>query len=450
MRFLRDREERNNELQSDAGPDMFEPGNSPIGGVGEPAIPACLNDLEGTAAEACGLDELHSVILDVVDALVVVLDHEGRIIRFNRACEKATGYSFEEVAGAKAWDRLLLPEEAGPVEEVFKSLRSGEYPNSYENCWVTKDGGNRMIAWSNTAIPNPDGSVRYVIGTGLDVTDRRCTEDGLRWRTEDLMLLNTLNESANRGDDLHTIARLMSLGTKRSLSSHGAWLYLLDETRTHLILQDVNIPPGITKQIEKLLGVSLPTTVAIRLERCDSHREAVETGSPVFVTGNDAVNEMLRQFADASDVPAPLRTIALGLIPAIRKLLDLHSLALIPLISAGETVGLMSVGTSSELTDVQVGRLATIARQIAGIIRHRRSEENLLASEATLAEAQRIARIGNWSWDITRDERRWSEEVYRILGRGIDQCRPTYESFIEAVHPDDRDTVVAAQEKALR
>ena len=450
MRFLRDREERNNEPESDTGPGVFEPGDSPIGGAGEPVIQSCLNDLEEAPVEACGADRLCSVILDVVDALVVVLDHEGRIVRFNKACEEATGYSFEEVAGAKVWDRLLLPEEAGPVEEVFKGLRSGEYPNSHENCWVTKDGRNRQIAWSNTAIPNTDGSVRYVIGTGVDITDRRCAEDGLKWRTEDLMLLNTLNESANRGDDLHTIARLMSLGTKGGLSSHGASLYLLDEARTHLILQAVNVQPDIAKQIEKLLGTSLPTTVALRLADCDSYRKAVETGSPVFVTGKDAVDELLRQFADASDVPAPLKVVARGLIPAIRKLLNLRSITLMPLISAGEPVGLVDIGASSELTDVQVGRLATIARQVAGIIRHRRSEEDLRSSEATLAEAQRIARIGNWSWDIARDERHWSEEVYRILGLGIDECRPTYESFIEAVHPDDRDAVTAAQEKARR
>ena len=429
---------------------MFEPGNSPIGGVDEPAIPSCLNDLESGAAEACGADGLCSVILDVVDALVVVLDHEGRIVRFNKTCERTTGYSAEEVVGAKVWDRLLLPEEAGPVEGVFKNLSSGEYPNSHENCCVTKDGRNRLIAWSNTAIPNPDGSVRYVIGTGIDVTDRQSAEDGVRWRTEDLMLLNTLNESANRGDDLHSIARLMSLGTKGELASHGASLYLLDGTREHLVLQGVNMRPGITKQIEKLLGVSLPTTITIRIAGCDSYREAVETGSPVFVSGDDAIDELLRQFADASDVPAPLRAIARGLIPAIRKLLDLHSVTLIPLISAGEAVGLVDIGASSALTDVQVGRLATIARQVAGIIQHRHSEEDLQSSEATLAEAQRIARIGNWSWDIARDERHWSEEVYRILGREIEECRPTYESFIETVHPDDRDMVTAAQEKTLR
>jgi len=449
MKFLRDRDERDDSLRGDPGPGMIETGNSPIGGMGELAARSCLNDLEKTAAEACGVDGLCSIILDVVDALVVVLNHEGRIVRFNRACEEATGYSFKEVAGTKVWDRLLLPEDAGPVEEVFKSLCSGDYPNQHENCWVTKDGQSRTIAWSNTAIPNPDGSVRYVIATGVDVTNRRCAEDGVKWRTEDLMLLSTLNESANRGDDLRAIARLVSLGTRGDFSTHGATLYLLDETRTHLTIQGVNLRPGVMKQIEKLLGISLPSTITIRLADCGPHREAVESCSPVFVTGDDAIDDLLREVADASDVPAALRTVVRGLVPAIRKLLDVRSVTLIPLLSEGEPVGLLDTSGTSELTDVQVGRLATIARQIAGIVKRRRSEEALRRSEATLEEAQRIARIGNWSWDIARDERHWSDEVYRILGRTIDECQPTYENFIEAVHPDDRDLVNAAHDKAL-
>jgi len=122
MRFLGDREERDDALQDDSGPGMLGPGDSPTDGVSELAARCCLNDLEKTAAEACGVDGLCSVILDVVDALIVVLDHEGRIVRFNRACEETTGYSFKEVAGAKVWDRLLLPEDAGPVEEVTPTV----------------------------------------------------------------------------------------------------------------------------------------------------------------------------------------------------------------------------------------------------------------------------------------------------------------------------------------
>src|SRR5271154_723374 len=51
-----------------------------------------------------------SGILDTVGALVVVLDPEGCIIRFNRAGEQSTGYSFAEVAGQKMWDLLMVPE----------------------------------------------------------------------------------------------------------------------------------------------------------------------------------------------------------------------------------------------------------------------------------------------------------------------------------------------------
>src|SRR6202043_920198 len=53
-----------------------------------------------------------SAILDIVGALIVVLDRKGRIVRFNRTCEQTTGYSFAEAQGKYVWDLLLLPEEA--------------------------------------------------------------------------------------------------------------------------------------------------------------------------------------------------------------------------------------------------------------------------------------------------------------------------------------------------
>jgi PAS domain S-box-containing protein/putative nucleotidyltransferase with HDIG domain len=449
MRFLRDREGHDDTLQGDSGPGLFEPGDSPTGGVGDPAARSCLNDVERTAAEACGVDGFCSVVLDVVGALVVVLDHEGRIVRFNRICEETTGYSFEEVAGAKVWDRLLLPEDAGSVEEIFNDLCSGDYPNQHENCWITKDGRNREIAWSNTTLPNPDGSVRYVIGTGIDITDRQSAEDGVRWRTEDLALLNTLNESANRGDSLREIAHLLALGTRRDFGNHGASLYLLDESHTHLTLQGLFFQKGVAEKIERLIGVTLPSTGRIRLEECRYHKEIMEGGSVVVMNDEEEIRALMLEFVDAANIREALRVTVRSLIPAIQKLLGIHSIAIMPLLSEGDLTGLMGFSGTTRPTDMQLGRLATVARQVAGITRHRRSEEALRLSEATLAEAQRIARIGNWSWDIARDERHWSKEVYRILGRTTDECRPTYENFIEAVHPDDRDMVTAALDRAL-
>jgi PAS domain S-box-containing protein len=117
-----------------------------------------------------------SAVLDTVGALVVVLDREGRIVRFNRACERTTGYSFDEVKGKLLWDLFLVPEEVEPVKAVFEELQAGLFPNEYENYWATKDGGRRLIAWSNTALLGADGAVEYVIGTGIDVTERKQAE----------------------------------------------------------------------------------------------------------------------------------------------------------------------------------------------------------------------------------------------------------------------------------
>lgn len=131
---------------------------------------------------------LASAVLDILDALVLVLDREGRIVRFNRACERLTGYSFEEVRGRLLWDLLLVPEEMAAVKAVFRSLRAGQFPNRHENYWVDRDGGRHMVAWSNSALVDNQGEVQYVIATGLDITERRRAEEERRRLVRDLAL----------------------------------------------------------------------------------------------------------------------------------------------------------------------------------------------------------------------------------------------------------------------
>ncbi len=46
--------------------------------------------------------------------------------------------------------------------------------------WLAKDGTRRLIAWSNTAFPREDGSVEYVIGTGIDISEQREVEKRLQ------------------------------------------------------------------------------------------------------------------------------------------------------------------------------------------------------------------------------------------------------------------------------
>jgi diguanylate cyclase (GGDEF)-like protein/PAS domain S-box-containing protein len=66
------------------------------------------------------------------------------------------------------------------------------------------------------------------------------------------------------------------------------------------------------------------------------------------------------------------------------------------------------------------------------------AEERLRRSEAQLAEAQQLAALGSWEWDIVSTEVTWSPELYRILGRDPDRSSASYEGYFEAIHPSDR------------
>jgi PAS domain S-box-containing protein len=114
-------------------------------------------------------------ILDTIGALVIILDREGRITGFNRACEQTTGYTFSEVKDRHFWDIFLVDEEMETVKAVFKELNSGT-PSKFENQWKKKDGGLCLIEWSNTVITDAGGSVEYIISAGTDITERRRLE----------------------------------------------------------------------------------------------------------------------------------------------------------------------------------------------------------------------------------------------------------------------------------
>ena len=122
------------------------------------------------AREQCG------AILKAVGALIVVLDRQARIVFFNQACEETTGYSASQVQGRVFFDFLLVPEEVAGVQTVFAELRAGQFPNRHENDWVAKDGRRRRIMWSNTALLDERGEVTFVVGTGIDLTERRRAE----------------------------------------------------------------------------------------------------------------------------------------------------------------------------------------------------------------------------------------------------------------------------------
>ena len=79
-------------------------------------------------------------ILDTAGSLVCVLDPDGRILRFNRACELLTGYTFDEIRGRPFYDFLLPEDEIEPVKIALANVVADAPPAASENHWLTRAG----------------------------------------------------------------------------------------------------------------------------------------------------------------------------------------------------------------------------------------------------------------------------------------------------------------------
>ncbi len=94
----------------------------------------------------------------------------------------------------------------------------------------------------------------------------------------------------------------------------------------------------------------------------------------------------------------------------------------------------------------QFSLLLGISRDIT---ERREARQALKHSEASLSEAQRIARVGSWEWDLASEVIYWSDEMYRILGYDPGGIIPTFQSFMHHVHPDDRELLETSINEAI-
>jgi len=130
-------------------------------------------------------------VLDYMDALVIVLDRAGKIIRINRACERLFGYCDEVLRDKLTTDVLRLPGQTGALENLVQLLRNNLSHEHYETEWVDNDGIQRTIAWTINTFPDEYGQLEYVFASGIDITVRKNAE--LQLRREQALLKSLIN-----------------------------------------------------------------------------------------------------------------------------------------------------------------------------------------------------------------------------------------------------------------
>lgn len=145
-----------------------------------------------------------ATVLDTAGAMVVVLDPEGRIQRFNRAAEQVSGYRSHEVLNKGIWEVYRPVGEKEFFKSAIANLLAGQPYSRFEKYCSVKDEGSRAVTWSNTAMYDEQGRVEYIVCTGIDITDVRRAEE----------------EAQRHLADLARVSRITMLGEMASAMAH--------------------------------------------------------------------------------------------------------------------------------------------------------------------------------------------------------------------------------------
>jgi PAS domain S-box-containing protein len=125
---------------------------------------------------AVNQDALVNLIIDHVDAAITVYDADGNLIRVNKGAERISGFSFAEMRNPATWRHLIPGDDHRRVMAILGRRRVEEFPIINVNPWVHKDGTQRLLRWSNVALPDSEGGVAMIVCIGFDITEQHQLE----------------------------------------------------------------------------------------------------------------------------------------------------------------------------------------------------------------------------------------------------------------------------------
>jgi PAS domain S-box-containing protein/diguanylate cyclase (GGDEF)-like protein len=152
-----------------------------------------------------------SAVVDTAGALVMLAAPDGRVVMFNRACEEALGWKAQEAIGRLCWEVVRRVGDELAVRRMFHDLEGMPLKTRIQGEWHTRDGKPRSIIWTRTLLRRADGSVEYVLGTGIDATELRGAKERLHYVSN----FDTLTGLPNRAllrDRLRQLKQALAAG----------------------------------------------------------------------------------------------------------------------------------------------------------------------------------------------------------------------------------------------
>ena len=208
-----------------------------------------------------------SSVLDTASVLVMVLDDKGQIVRFNRACEQNTGYTCGEVLGRCFWQLFLTEKDQPSIQAIFEQIKLDKRPRESETSWITRDGRQRLIDWSNTILLDSQNQIEYIVSTGIDITERKQNEQYLSFQ---YAVTNALAGAINIQNTTHRTLK----GICQTLAWDWGEIWVMDKSENILRCLDIWYESGsefkqleeITRKITFAPGIGLPGRILSKFQ----------------------------------------------------------------------------------------------------------------------------------------------------------------------------------------
>ncbi|MEJ7816766.1 MAG: PAS domain S-box protein, partial [Rubrobacter sp.] len=444
----------------------------------------------------------NDLILDSAGEGIIGLDRVGRTTLVNSAAARLTGFTPEELFGKPLHgaihhhkpDGTSYPEAECPI---YAALTDGEIHRVDREVFWRKDGTGFPVEYTSTPMWE-GGEVTGAVVTFTDISERKKAEEALR-RSEEHFRSIVRNAS-----DIVTLyaadgtVRYASPALERVLGYDP-------RERVGALSFELIHPEDIVRARETFADIlrrpNQPVSLEVRARHRDGswrHIQAVGTNlledpsvGAIVLNGRDVTErkeaeEALREAeeryrtlveqipavsyidrADGSDMPlytSPQIEGMLGYTPKEWLAGRLWPRRLHPedrerILAADERFEAEGERFDEEYrllardgSVVWVREQAVLVKGDAGqplywhgvlfdMTERKEAEEAVRRSEARLAEAQRLAHLGGWEWDVRTGRISWSDEVYRIYGLAPQEFVPSFERFMEVVHPDDRESL---------
>ena len=358
-------------------------------------------------------DKLKIIFSSIKDGIYIV-DHEYNIEFVNPVLST----NFGPYEGEKCYSYFHGSESSCPSCGLPDVIAGKTVPRE----WTSPISG-KTYSMLDTPLKNADGSVGR-LEVLRDITDQKQSEEARILHLKFLENLNRIDAVIRKSTDVEQMMSDVLQATLEIFQSDRAWLlYPCDpDAKSWKVPMERTLPeyPGALA-----LGEDLPMIPEVQTV-C---RRALKENDVITIDSREecAPKKTDRQFSTLSQIQIVLH----------------------PQTGKPWLFGLHQCSHFREWSKEETDLFREISHRLSDALSSLLLVRDLRESRENLNEAQRVARIGSWSLDIVSNVLTWAEETYRIFEMEPQQFSLSLETFLNAVHPDDREFVNNAYTKSV-